>query len=576
MGDEVKNSATISLCMIVKNEEDFLEQCLESVKALVDEMVIVDTGSTDKTMEIARRYTDKVYFYEWPGSFSAARNHSLQFCTGDWILQLDADEALEQDDIPVVREVIKSNLYNAVSVALLNETPEGWSKHYFQRLYRRGKARYEGIVHNQLVFEGAELRSEIRVYHWGYNLSKDKMAAKFARTKALLLQQIEENPTNAFAHQNYVRILRSGKRYKEAVKAGLEAFDLCRNTMNEVHRQMIACDTAYSMMLSGDVDGAEKLANEILKDYPENLDLLFLLGGISIHRRQFDLAISVFHRFLAVKAKELVRPRHTNLIVDSYSFQHKAWYHIADCQVELGQFGDALASINKALELDSNQPNFYLTQAKILANLQRLPEALKSIDTAKKLTDQIRENFYVLLASLQEKIPGLGDPGLTIQEGLGRFPESEELPNRYAYQFVSLDPAKANALWQRVLEMNPNHLGARLGLVTLAVRQHDPDALKAQLPVLIEKLESANTILEVARQCMALDLFSEAIDMLSSYLRIKPDDVEALSDVATCYAKMGQLEAAVLGYQHVLALQPGNDKAIGNLQVVQRMMEEGP
>ena len=256
--------------------------------------LIVDTGSTDKTMEIARRYTDKVYFFEWPGSFSAARNHSLQFCTGDWILQLDADEALEQEDIPIVREVIKSNLYNAVSVALLNEIPEGWSKHYFHRLFRREAAHFEGIVHNQLVFKGADLRTEIRVYHWGYNLSKEKMAAKFNRSKALLLQQIAENPSDAFAHQNYVRLLRSEKKHDEAAKAGMEAFALCQNTMTEIHRQMLTCDTAFSLLLSGDIDSAEKMTLEVLADFPNNLDLIFLLGSIHVHRGQFEAAIDTF------------------------------------------------------------------------------------------------------------------------------------------------------------------------------------------------------------------------------------------------------------------------------------------
>src|SRR3990172_5263948 len=85
---------TISLCMMVKNEEEMLPRCLESVKAWVDEIIIVDTGSCDGTLEIARGYTQKVYLHPWFDDFSGMRNITLSYATGDWILVLDADEEL--------------------------------------------------------------------------------------------------------------------------------------------------------------------------------------------------------------------------------------------------------------------------------------------------------------------------------------------------------------------------------------------------------------------------------------------------------------------------------------------------
>lgn len=85
---------TISLCMIVKDEEQVLERCLDSVKELVDEIVIVDTGSTDATKDIAARYTDRLFHFEWNHDFSAARNFSFRQATQDYILWLDADDEL--------------------------------------------------------------------------------------------------------------------------------------------------------------------------------------------------------------------------------------------------------------------------------------------------------------------------------------------------------------------------------------------------------------------------------------------------------------------------------------------------
>ena len=87
----------ITLSMIVKNEERYLRECLESVKDIVSEIVIVDTGSTDSTIKIAKDYGAKLYSFGWINDFSAARNFALSKSTGDWILYLDADERLSEN-----------------------------------------------------------------------------------------------------------------------------------------------------------------------------------------------------------------------------------------------------------------------------------------------------------------------------------------------------------------------------------------------------------------------------------------------------------------------------------------------
>jgi len=102
-------SNTLSCCMIVKNEEKFLEQCLNSIKDLVDEIIIVDTGSTDKTKEIAARFTDKIFDFKWCDDFAAARNESLKHATGDWILVLDADETISAQDHAKIKELIQND-----------------------------------------------------------------------------------------------------------------------------------------------------------------------------------------------------------------------------------------------------------------------------------------------------------------------------------------------------------------------------------------------------------------------------------------------------------------------------------
>ena len=90
--------ATISLCMIVKNEEDVLERCLSSVSDLVDEIIVVDTGSTDSSREIAARFTEKVFDFPWRDDFAAARNESFSHASMDYCMWLDADDVLLESD----------------------------------------------------------------------------------------------------------------------------------------------------------------------------------------------------------------------------------------------------------------------------------------------------------------------------------------------------------------------------------------------------------------------------------------------------------------------------------------------
>ncbi|NTV24300.1 MAG: glycosyltransferase [Nanoarchaeota archaeon] len=104
----------ISLCMIVKDEETCIETCIDSVKEFVDEAIIVDTGSTDRTKEIAKRYTKKVFDYKWEEDFAKARNRSIGYATGDWILILDADEVIAKEDIKKLKETIEKTDASAI------------------------------------------------------------------------------------------------------------------------------------------------------------------------------------------------------------------------------------------------------------------------------------------------------------------------------------------------------------------------------------------------------------------------------------------------------------------------------
>lgn len=184
-------SKTISLCMIVKNEEKVLSKCLESVQGIVDEIIIVDTGSTDKTLDVAKKYTDKIYYFDWISDFSAARNESLKYANSDYILILDADEYLEEG--VNLQEDIKKN-YDYYLFGIKNEI--SLNRNFIFRAIRMFKnhisLRYENRLHEHLnIHSGIEYSKGVKflINHIGY--TDDKMLEKISINGICLLWNLK-------------------------------------------------------------------------------------------------------------------------------------------------------------------------------------------------------------------------------------------------------------------------------------------------------------------------------------------------------------------------------------------------
>lgn len=162
---------TLSLCMIVKNEEAVLARCLSSVKEVMDEIIIVDTGSQDSTVEIARQFTDKVYSFPWVDDFSAARNFSFSKATMQYLFWMDADDIL----LPQDREnlfSLKETLDPSIDLVMMkyHVAFDGQGNpvfsYYRERMLRRAKQyRWQGAIHEAITPEGNILYSEIALTH---------------------------------------------------------------------------------------------------------------------------------------------------------------------------------------------------------------------------------------------------------------------------------------------------------------------------------------------------------------------------------------------------------------------------
>ncbi len=194
----------LTLSMIVKNEEKYLEECLLSVSNIADEIVIVDTGSTDSTKDIARKFNAAIYDFEWIDDFSAARNFALAKSNGDWILYLDADERLSSSSHNEIRNIIKHDqnigvFCNVVSRDKHNKKP---SVIRYSRLFKNSEnIKFEGSIHEQIVFSLKKnnyklIESKIIIDHLGYDVPQEQMKAKAERNLKLLLADYNREKTD--------------------------------------------------------------------------------------------------------------------------------------------------------------------------------------------------------------------------------------------------------------------------------------------------------------------------------------------------------------------------------------------
>ncbi len=203
----------LSLCMIVRDEEEMLGRCLQAVRDAVDEMVIVDTGSKDATIEIAKSFGARVIEREWTGSFGEARNVAFEAATGDWTLVLDADEVLVSEDVELLRSLTERTWREAFYVAETNYTGEldaGTAvTHNTLRMFRnRPQYRYRGRLHEQIAETLPTYLPErieytnVRIEHYGYLGAVRDAREKSRRNVELLQMQLEEGKATPFLHYN--------------------------------------------------------------------------------------------------------------------------------------------------------------------------------------------------------------------------------------------------------------------------------------------------------------------------------------------------------------------------------------
>lgn len=310
--------SSISLAMIVKDEGQVLDECLQSVRDLVDEIIIVDTGSRDETLEIAREHGARIVGYLWCDDFGAARNESLRLCTKDWILMLDADERIAADDLPAIKRLAKGpaafayefttrNYTNATNVADFQPSAPrdphargfaGWHPSTKVRMFPAGAGvRFEGKVHELVEPSLARARIAIEacpvpIHHYPHLKDPNRTRDKQEMYLRLGHDKVAQNPTDP---KGYIEL---GNQYAEVHEYEKAA---------GAYREALRLDPSNALALR-DLGGVLHLANRSEEGKKALLLAVRLdprlagawrnLGVIYLDQKQWPAAVESFQNAL--------------------------------------------------------------------------------------------------------------------------------------------------------------------------------------------------------------------------------------------------------------------------------------
>lgn len=319
----------ISACLMARNEEDNILRALDSVKALVDEICVLDTGSDDDTWYLLKAFQGEcieagephviLNQTQWQDDFSFHRNQSMEPATGDWVFLFDADEEIVPNirpDQPAhgfgkshIKKYLESlpENYNCVCFQIRDLHDNGARVHMVTnhgRMFRRGRVRYENIVHNQAIFEGPMALTDMLVInHYGYDLTPEKKLAKFRRTEPLLLRQWQEGVKSApyYLAQLYFQHGRPDLAVRYAEQYVMESG-------HESHMLSVYHLLARAYMEIGDRDNSLRVLMRATEILPDDPDIAYDLSDWGQWTKRWDICSAFSKRFVQIYEAHLQSP----------------------------------------------------------------------------------------------------------------------------------------------------------------------------------------------------------------------------------------------------------------------------
>ncbi len=363
---------SLSVCMIVRNEAEQLPRCLENLRGIAEEVIVVDTGSTDGTLDIARLYGAVCDTIPWQDDFAHARNVSLSYATRDYILVLDADEVLYPDAVTELHACLQDVPQAAgFLVHIMNETDgdgvQDMEESVSVRLFRNcPQYRFQGALHEQIAESilyanppGKIFDSRIRVQHRGYTQSLVMLQGKQQRNLSLAEAEVAAHPDDAFRTYNL------GVEYLRSNRLG-DAVAVLAKTRQVINPEALWTSRFYKVYVSalmrhGDWGAAEQELKHALFLFPDYTDLHYLLGVLLDQKQEWAAALATFARCIQMG----------NPPVPPYTVEHglagyRAYFALGQVFQELGKTGEAVVAYRESFTQNPSFTQAYLRFASLL------------------------------------------------------------------------------------------------------------------------------------------------------------------------------------------------------------------
>lgn len=501
----------ISLCMIVRNEERVLEDCLKSAKPYFDEIVIVDTGSTDKTKEIAAKYADKVLDFPWCDDFSAARNVSLEAARGDWIFWMDADDTLPPETGQAIRSATwqakKDIVAFVVPVQFLElGSPNGTRVDHVKLIRNFPGIKFEHRIHEQVLpsirrHGGSLARLDAVVLHSGYDTSESGQAKKKIRDHRILTLEYRERKEHPFVLFNIGMTRQNEGRHAAAIM-------WLEKCLSRSHPDDTIVRKAYALLAIshrelGNPEKALEIVEKGLEIIPGDPELHFHCGMLLTQLGRFEQAIEQYKKAHGVD----IRGHFSSVDMGIVGF--KSSLNVANVYRTMGRFRDAKDWYLKAI---AESPDFSPSVFELFDSSLECGDMNTAIEMLHKVeaAEGQSENWAKMLVRRADIASGKSSAMLTLQQAIARNPtptigarlvlarlllesgqEAKSLPllNALAGENVAEaayllgvfavrqgDFKGALPLMERALELNPGHVQTREQVENLRAALHGKDA----------------------------------------------------------------------------------------------------
>ncbi|MBK8000463.1 MAG: glycosyltransferase [Verrucomicrobia bacterium] len=473
----------LSVFLITKNEERFIGQCLESVRDIATQIVVMDTGSTDWTKTIAERFGAEMASFDWCDDFSTARNAALEKVTGDWVLMLDADEELMPDQKERLRQMMSDPSAIAWRMPLIDKGREDEGVSQVPRLFRNAPGLfYVGRIHEQ-IFSSVEVRrqewglenkfGEATLLHHGYTQEMVQSRDKIARNLRLLQLAVEELPGEPNLLMNLgLELVRDGR-----LAEGLEQYAAAFAAMSALPKEQVTPELRESLLMQyASHLVSSKRSAEVVRVLQSPLAKLggltasmhWLLGLAFIEQRQFAEGATQMRECLAKRGKPSYAPVNRNILKGGPN------HCLALCLSAMKQREPANRAFEAALKEDPGARTVRFDYARFLVEGGHEVDALKWLhQLAMEEPGELRVWQFggQVALSRPDYLEFAGD---WTSEALKQHPDQATIISQRATALMfSGDAEGASALWQRV-ELTPSVQAALVLCAVLAGRSGAP------------------------------------------------------------------------------------------------------